>query len=137
MGTDDGIDSNYGDNTKIAGIGELDGKNSASYADELVTASFDPYSNVLYTSYDTACETAYSDVEPCLDKGDMLFVIDSYYYAGEFHTGAVKRPDGSSGSSASHESGNIYTIKKIYKDLQVFTATTGNYDFVASCSNRG
>merc|ERR1712046_331131 len=133
MGTDDGIDSNYGDNTKIAGIGELDGKNSASYADELVTASFDPYSNVLYTPYDTA----YSAVEPCLDKGDMLFVIDSYYYAGEFHTGAVKRPDGSSGSAASHESGNIYTIKKIYKDLQVFTATTGNYDFVASCSNRG
>jgi hypothetical protein len=183
--TDDGIDPNYGDNTKNAGIGELDGKNSASYADELVTARFAPYSNVLYTSYDTACETAYSAVEPCLDKGDMLFVIDSNYYAGEFHTGAVKRPDGGTTTTATHESGNIYTIKKIYKEdpteqtfdtedryrivvdknipfsgkntvaftanltdhptvnrgiVNIFKfspATTGNYDFVASCSNRG
>merc|ERR1712178_226727 len=191
---DDGVDPNYGDNTKNAGIGELDGKNSASYADELVTARFAPFSNVLYTSYDTACETAYSAVEPCLDKGDMLFVIDSNYYAGEFHTGAVKRPDGVTllsstvatyGSTASHESGNMYTIKKIYKEdptedtfkvedryrivvdknipfsglyttsftghptcdptaarrcVNIFKfspATTGNYDFVASCSNRG
>merc|ERR1719446_1993129 len=34
-----------------------------------VTAYFSQYSNVLYTSYDTACETAFSMVEPCLDKG--------------------------------------------------------------------
>jgi hypothetical protein len=192
--TDDAYDADYGDNTKNAGIGELDGKNSASYADELVTARFAPYSNVLYTSYDTACETAYSAVEPCLDKGDMLFVIDSNYYAGEFHKGTVQRPDGvkllsstapTYGSPATHESGNIYTIKKIYKEdptvdtfkvedryrivvdknipfdgsyttsftanltfhpttnrgiVNIFKfspATTGNYDFVASCSNRG
>merc|ERR1712193_535575 len=44
-----------------------------------VTAYFSQYSNVLYTSYDTACETAFSMVEPCLDKGDMLFVIQSNY----------------------------------------------------------
>jgi hypothetical protein len=191
---DDAYDADYGDNTKKAGIGELDGKNSASYADELVTARFAPYSNVLYTSYDTACETAYSAVEPCLDKGDMLFVIDSNYYAGEFHKGTPQRPDGVNlltstiatyGITATHESGNIYTIKKIYKEdptvdtfkvedryrivvdknipfdgsyttsftanltyhpttnrgiVNIFKfspATTGNYDFVASCSNRG
>merc|ERR1712054_505842 len=175
------------------GIGELDGKNHWQ-DDELVTAMFEPYSNVLYTSYDTACETAFHAVEPCLDKGDMLFVIDSNYYAGEFHKGTVQRPDGvkllsstapTYGSPATHESGNIYTIKKIYKEdpteqtfdtedryrivvdknipfsgkntvaftanltdhptvkrgiVNIFKfspATTGNYDFVASCSNRG
>merc|ERR1712146_649944 len=77
------------------------------------------YSNVLYTSYDTACETAFSAVEPCLDKGDMLFVIDSNYYAGAFHSGGALRPDGSNpsyGSPATYESGNIYTVKKIYKE---------------------
>merc|ERR1711988_1268135 len=83
--------------------------------------------NVLYTSYDTACETAFHAVEPCLDKGDMLFVIDSNYYAGEFHKGTPQRPDGVNllsstvatyGSPATHESGNIYTIKKIYKEVR-------------------
>jgi hypothetical protein len=191
--TDDAKDPDYGDNTVHAGIGELDGKNHWQ-DDELVTAMFEPYSNVLYTSYDTACETAFHAVEPCLDKGDMLFVIDSNYYAGEFHKGTVQRPDGvkllsstaaTYGSPATHESGNIYTIKKIYKEdptvdtfkvedryrivvdknipfdgsyttsftanltfhpttnrgiVNIFKfspATTGNYDFVASCSNRG
>jgi hypothetical protein len=185
--TDDGNDPDYGDNAAIAGIGELDGKNHWQ-DDELVTARFAPYTNVLYTSYDTACETAFHAVEPCLDKGDMLFVIDSNYYAGEFHTGAAKRPNGGTPNypgSATHESGNIYTIKKIYKEdptvdtfkvedryrivvdknipfdgsyttsftanltfhpttnrgiVNIFKfspATTGNYDFVASCSNRG
>ena len=42
-----------------------------------VTAYFEQYSNVMYTSYDVACETALTTVEPCLDKGDMLFVIDT------------------------------------------------------------
>merc|ERR1711937_78246 len=188
--TDDGNDPDYGDNTKHAGIGELDSFGRKD--DELVTAAFEAYSNVLYTSYDTACETAFHAVEPCLDKGDMIFVIDSNYYAGAFHGGAVKRSDGSTasyGSPASYESGNIYTINKIYKEdptettwnqedryrividknipfsgwhfesfatnnqgnltfhptetrgiVNIFKfspATTGNYDFVASCSNRG
>merc|ERR1711908_216880 len=185
--TDDAKDPNYGDSTVHAGIGELDGKNHWQ-DDELVTAAFAPYSNVLYTSYDTACETAFHAVEPCLDKGDMLFVIDSNYYAGAFHSGTAKRPDGATatyGDAADYESGNIYTIKKISKEdpteftfnnedryrivvdknipfagsyMVPFTAnltdhptvnrgivnifkfspaTTGNYDFVASCSNRG
>merc|ERR1712005_67185 len=49
----------------------------------------------------------------------MLFVIDSNYYAGAFHSGGALRPDGSNpsyGSPATYESGNIYTIKKIYKE---------------------
>merc|ERR1711988_1897966 len=122
--TDDAKDPDYGDNTVHAGIGELDGKNHWQ-DDELVTAFFDEYTNVLYTSYDTACETAFHAVEPCLDKGDMLFVIDSNYYAGKFHSGTAERPDGGNllsssvatyGTTATHESGNIYTIKKIYKE---------------------
>merc|ERR1711988_689935 len=67
-----------GDNWKYGGIAEIGGR-WTGVPDERVTAYFSKASNILYTSYDTACETAYFAVEPCLDKGDMLFIIDSYY----------------------------------------------------------
>merc|ERR1711907_648089 len=140
------------------------------------------------TNRDDARVTAYSNIEPCLDKGDMLFVIDSKYV-----TGNVFNPDGASVTSRvadqnTVESGNLYTISKIYKEDPTETsfiredrfrivldkilpfpgttlssvtgsvqyasmdnstktgvvnlfkfspATTGNYDFVTQCSNRG
>merc|ERR1712070_1243965 len=77
-----------------------------------VTAYFSQYSNVLYTSYDTACETAFSMVEPCLDKGDMLFVIQSKYSVVGGGTGSVMAVP----SVIDEESGNLYTIMKIYKE---------------------
>jgi hypothetical protein len=170
--TDDGTAGDYG-------IGELDTPyNDIGKLDTEVTAWFNAYSNVLYTSYDTACETASSFIEPCLDKGDMLFIIDSSY------PGITR-----SATQATIESGNLYTITKIYKEDPTATtffiedryrivvdknvpfsgaglkttydvigsgdattnttkigavslfkfapATTGNYDFVTQCSNRG
>merc|ERR1712185_482276 len=152
-----------------------------------VTAYFSQYSNVLYTSYDTACETAFSMVEPCLDKGDMLFVIQSNYLKDGY---SVSQGDTLTGygahSTIVEESGNLYTIMKIYKedptastfnredrfrivvdknipfagtsvsDANAFAAgsenssttgivnlfkfspaTTGNYEYVSECSNRG
>merc|ERR1712072_181149 len=186
-----------GDNWENGGIAELGG-HLTDGPDERVTAYFSKASNILYTSYDTACETAYFAVEPCLDKGDMLFIIDSYYMAGRYDPGdttaVAKSPDGVSLTSlvgadpptANFESGNLYTIKKIYKEdptaltwdredrfrivldknipfeasekvkfqrtnatsgwlstrgivnlFKFSPATTGNYDFVAPCSNRG
>merc|ERR1712022_83351 len=142
-----------------------------------VTAYFSQYSNVLYTSYDTACETAFSMVEPCLDKGDMLFVIQSNYLKDGYSvsqagTGATLTGYGAH-STIVEESGNLYTIMKIYKedptastfnredrfrivvdknipfagtsvsDANAFAAgsenssTTGNYEYVSECSNRG
>merc|ERR1712022_78480 len=155
-----------------------------------VTAYFSQYSNVLYTSYDTACETAFSMVEPCLDKSDMLFVIQSNYLKDGYSvsqagTGATLTGYGAH-STIVEESGNLYTIMKIYKedptastfnredrfrivvdknipfagtsvsDANAFAAgsenssttgivnlfkfspaTTGNYEYVSECSNRG
>jgi hypothetical protein len=194
---DPAIEEDYGDNSKGAGIGEIDAfKARKQKLDERVTAYFTKASNILYTSYDTACETAFFAVEPCLDKGDMLFIIDSTYMSGNYDpslvgsTGvSVMRSDGSGAKhreTALYESGNLYTIMKIYKedptaetwaledrfriildknipfagtakstfDVKNYTqnrygargivnlfkfspATTGNYDFVAPCSNRG
>ena len=42
-----------------------------------VTATFSQGSKVIYTSYDTACESASSFIHPCLDKGDMIFLFDA------------------------------------------------------------
>merc|ERR1712159_199744 len=155
--------------------------------DARVTAYFEAYSNVLYTSYDTACETAYASVEPCLDKGDMLFVIDSTFVKGNFNPEIATATH--TNSAAAIESGNLYTITKIYKEdptertfkavdgvedrfrivldknlpfagdtksifnasnteqadgntgvvnlFKFSPATTGNYEFVSQCSNRG
>merc|ERR1711988_985238 len=143
----------------IAGKGQIT-KGEAVTSQPPVTAYFTQYSNVMYTSYDVACETAVSSVEPCLDQGDMLFVVDTknlvasqnVSYAGN----TLSLADGSA------DSGDLYTITKIYKEdpsatatvgsfgmradavnvgvvgLFKFTpATTGNYEFVSQCSGRG
>merc|ERR1711918_33659 len=77
--------------------------------------------------YDTACETAFSIVEPCLEKGDMLFVIQSNYMESEY---SVAKGEANSmnavDSTINEESGNLYTITKIYKE-----------DPTASTFNRG
>ena len=163
-----------------------------------VTAYFEQYSNVMYTSYDVACETAPTTVEPCLDKGDMLFVIDTTNtaYAQNFTLSAPSGTENVIPPTYTADSGDLYTITKIYKQdptaltfqstghedryrivldknipfagtttstsdthgtvtqpgfgnkvggvkvgivgLFKFTpATTGNYEFVSECSNRG
>jgi len=174
------------------GIGEMNDMDAVKF-DPRVTAWFNAYSNVLYTSYDTACETAGIRIEPCLDKGDMLFVIDSKYVK-KFAAAAPFDPTNAAVEVTTRqadlntvESGNLYTITKIYKEdptsltfleredrfrivldknlpfsgtelsdqgnmlasadnststgvvnlFKFSPATTGNYDFVTQCSNRG
>merc|ERR1712070_1077937 len=76
-----------------------------------VTARFAKWSNVLYTSYDTARQTAPGFVEPCLEKGDLLFIIDSNYLVDAY--------DSTTNSLVSiedneYDTGMLYTIEKIY-----------------------
>ncbi len=111
------------------GIGEINTgfstQNRNKDIDPRVTAYFTAYSNILYTSYDVACETAHTAVEPCLDKGDMLFIIDSNYLTSSFepsdasdatvHPGAYATTMPHGAPQKLYESGNIYTIEKIYK----------------------
>merc|ERR1712159_894032 len=169
------------------GTGEINDMNGAM-PDARITAYFEQYSNILYTSYDTACETAFAHVEPCLDKGDMLFIIDSRYMLNGYNpknAATTDFDDSDDVDLATYESGNLYTIQKIYKEdptvnsfiredryrivldkhipfdgttttanmprsstnnnavvgvvnISKFSpATTGNYEFVAPCSNRG
>merc|ERR1711988_409737 len=100
-------------------------------AEARITAYFEAFSNVLYTSYDTACETAFSMVEPCLDKGDMLFVIQSNYMQTEYSPVSAGNSDASmvAVSTPYDESGNLYTIKRCTRrtpPLPPSTARTGS-----------
>merc|ERR1711988_306880 len=96
----------------IAGKGQIT-KGEAVTSQPPVTAYFTQYSNVMYTSYDVACETADSAVEPCLDKGDMLFVVDT---ANLYVSQNVSTPSNYvSFPAAVADSGDLYTISKIYK----------------------
>merc|ERR1719498_700332 len=42
-----------------------------------VTAYFKQFTNTLYMSFDASCETGDTSVEPCLQKGDLLFITDA------------------------------------------------------------
>merc|ERR1712023_150621 len=187
------VDGQTGTDNGDKELSQPEASENTGGAEARITAYFEQYSNVLYTSYDTACETAYSQVEPCLDKGDMLFIIDSRYLTNGYNPeGAgvmdMTHNDGTSDATiaaATYESGDIYTIQKIYKEdptsmthvredryrivldkhvpfdgtttsgklkfgasgnetvvgvvnmFKFSPATTGNYEFVAQCSNRG
>merc|ERR1711998_134886 len=104
------------------------------------------------TSYDTACQTAPGFVEPCLEKGDLLFIIDSNYLVDAY-------------DAYESTTNALVTIEKIYtadptedtfgwgapgtfgedrfrivldKNVNFAgPATTGNYQSVSQCSNRG
>merc|ERR1711998_202762 len=67
MGTTDGVVERV--IVDVAGEGQMTTRGIELYQPP-VTAYFEQYSNIMYTSYDVACETAISIVEPCLDKGD-------------------------------------------------------------------
>jgi hypothetical protein len=102
-----------------------------------VTARFSRGSNLIYTSYDTACETASRFIQPCLDKGDMLFLFDlnwgrsaksnatdgatgtSYFGTGGYHkwksdSGKSKNPYHYNNYALN--TGQMYTVKKVYRD---------------------
>jgi len=164
-----------------------------------VTATFSQGSKVIYTSYDTACESASSFIHPCLDKGDMIFLFDSnwgrissseanndtIFGSGGYHTVLTdvnKANNAWKYNNYETFTNTYYTITKIYKEdptantfsvgedrfrivvdkginwgatnytdpdgdglsntgyvqiIKFSPATTGNYQFVSECSNRG
>merc|ERR1711988_1291333 len=44
-----------------------------------VYARFEKYSSLIYTNVDVSCETGNKTVEPCLERGDKLFVFDAHW----------------------------------------------------------
>merc|ERR1712005_91434 len=97
----------------VAGEGQMTTRGIELYQPP-VTAYFEQYSNVMYTSYDVACETAISIVEPCLDQGDMLFVVDTKNLVLSQNVSYASNVFASATNVA--DSGDLYTISKIYKE---------------------
>merc|ERR1711998_570329 len=167
---DDNMDSAY-NSTEVAAV-----------------AYFTQFDNTLYTSFDTSCETGLdsdSKLEPCLSKGDLIFITDAnwgsatksvnnkVFFGGDVATDAYK--------AGFADTTDLYTITKIWKAEETDTtsseedkfritvdkainwdgstladpdgdgtsntgyvqllkfspATTGNYEYVSQCSNRG
>jgi hypothetical protein len=139
-----------------------------------VYARFAQYSSLIYTNVDVSCETGNQTIEPCLERGDKLFVFDALW--------GTTAPVGTGGTptSVSPNTGDMFTISKIWKEEETsasttedkyriqldaainwdgsglsdpdgdglsntgsvqlikFTpATTGNFEYVSTCSNRG
>ena len=165
------------------------------------TARFDQFSNTLYMSIDVACETQTNNIEPCLEKGDLIFITDAnwgqdlntrtgytqtffgadtvvdfaagyadttdlytitkIWTAEETAKTAVTNSDGDITSGSYEDKFRITVDKSInwdgstlanpstastetddsiygYVQLLKFTpASTGNYEYVSMCSNRG
>jgi len=57
----------------------VDQNQDSSYnvTETAATARFDQFSNTLYMSIDVACETQTNNIEPCLEKGDLIFITDA------------------------------------------------------------
>merc|ERR1711988_798048 len=149
-----------------------------------VYARFAQYSSLVYTNVDVSCETGNATIEPCLERGDKLFVFDAAW--------GMSAPVGTAGSVTDVKSntGDMFTITKIWKEEETSTtykgdgtdtatdaedkyriqldaainwdgsalkdpdgdgvsntgyvqlikftpATTGNFEYVSTCSNRG
>merc|ERR1719324_1329301 len=126
-----------------------------------VYARFDQYSSLIYTNVDVSCETGNATIEPCLERGDKLFVFDAAWgTAAPVGTSGAKTVGTPAITSVEANTGEMYSImldqainwdgsaladpdgdgltNTGYVQLIKFTpATTGNFEYVSTCSNRG
>lgn len=103
-----------------------DNTDALSTSDRIV-AYFDAYTNKLHTNFDTSCENQPNSPNArnhkCLEKGDKLFIIDSCWGKGNAAVapmetnpffGGKETTSCTDSTSLNHNTGNLYTVKKIY-----------------------
>merc|ERR1711998_280051 len=101
----------------------LDNNMDSAYnaTETAAVAYFAQFSSTLYMSFDVSCETGRADVEPCLQKGDLIFITDANWGMTEqlitkadstkFFSGT-----GVNGFGAGYaDTSDLYTITKIWK----------------------
>ncbi len=90
-----------------------------------IVGYFEKGDNKIYTNYDTSCENHYesSDARPfvCVQKGDKLFVVDGCWGNGDLIAdsnpifgGATLASRCVDASAPSTNSGNVYTVTRVY-----------------------
>jgi LysM repeat protein len=107
----------YGSESKIAD-NSIGGASSTR-----IVGYFDKNTNRIYTNYDTSCQNNPDNNHVCVEKGDKLFVIDSCWGRGELGVGSPS-PNSIFGGTdlyacadstiPNKDSGNIYTVTKVY-----------------------
>jgi hypothetical protein len=109
---------------------DLNTDSAYNMTETAVTAYFSQFSNTLYMSFDVSCETGRSDIEPCLQKGDLIFVTDANW--GKSETVVTKADstrffggaDGGGWSGGYADTTDLYTITKIWKAEETSTTST-------------
>merc|ERR1711998_328116 len=111
---------------------------SAYNATELAAvAHFQQFSDTLYMSIDVSCETGLASVEPCLTKGDLIFITDANWGTAEqevLKTESTRFFGGSGAGSFSSgyaDTSDLYTVTKIWKAEE----TAASADFVDQSIN--
>jgi hypothetical protein len=110
----------------------LDNNMDSAYnaTETAATAYFTQFTNTLYMSFDTSCETGLTSVEPCLNKGDLIFVTDANWGKAEqtiTKAGATRFFGGSDtvGFGEGYaDTSDLYTITKIWKAEETSATAT-------------
>ena len=119
------------------GIGtELADNTAGGQSTDRIVGYFDAYSKKVYTNYDTSCENQPSTTprnHVCLNKGDKLFIIDSCWGKGNSGASAPVSTNPffggsevscSDSTSVNHNTGNLYTVTKVYKNPLLSSLST-------------
>merc|ERR1711966_152879 len=104
-------------------------------------AWFKQFETTLYMSMDTSCESGGSSVEPCLQKGDLIFITDANWgktlltadvTSGTAVAGGGGKTFFGGGTVQSYNDGfadtaDLYTITKIWKAEETRTTDASDY----------
>jgi len=106
-----------------------------------IVGYFDQYSNLVYTNIDASCESGYASLHNCINKGDLLFIVDGcwatdgHYGAGRSFTGTTLYNCGADATLVNRGTGTLFTVNKIY--TKAMTATTvGWRDLEGTAGNK-
>jgi len=120
---------------------DLNEDSAYNHTETAAVAYFEQFTNTLYMSFDASCETGggamKGKVEPCLQKGDLIFVADANWgkTAATLSDGAADAVDADNkffggGDVSNYRNGfadtaDLYTITKIW--TAQMTATTSSW----------
>ena len=120
---------------------DANGDSAYNATETAAVAWFKQFENTLYLSMDASCESGGSSVEPCLQKGDLIFIADANW-GRPGHADRAEAPGPRISSAADcpvvragfADTADLYTITKIWTAQP--TLTTGRRTVTASRSTR-
>ena len=119
---------------------QISDNSGAGSSSKRIVGHFGKYSNRIYTNYDTSCENDSASAgdrnHRCVEKGDLLFLVDGCWGGGDGAAGTVSPffggPDVTHScpdiSSVNYDTGNLYTVRRVYKAPMAADSATGPSD---------